>query len=205
MPKKSNLPAVVHDHFRKANVLHGYVEKELGEARDHALEIGDELLAAKKAIPHGGWENECERLFDGSARTARFYMQFSHDMGALPKRQRTPLLFLEGTLDGAAKAARKLAKPKPPSKPKPPPPPDILDVDSEPVDDPPEETPLKPPDGQHEPPEEDAMESHGSQDEPGTVLQKRVATLAADWRREFPDEPACLARIVIGNLIEDWE
>lgn len=133
MSKKSNLPVEVHDHFRKANVLHGYVEEDLGKAQDHALELGDELLAAKKAVPHGRWEDECERFFDPSARTARFYMQFARDMGALPKRQRTAVLMLEGTLDGAAKAAKKAAKPTAAT-------PtggeqlEPIDVDSEPVD-----------------------------------------------------------------------
>lgn len=148
MPKKSNLPAVVHDHFRKANKLHTYVEKELGEARNHALEIGAELLAAKKAVPHREWETECKRLFDGSLRSARFYMRFAKDMGALPKTAASAVLMIEGTLDGAAKAAR-AANPKPsskPSAPKPKPDPPI-DADSEPVDDKPpaEETPEPPP------------------------------------------------------------
>ncbi len=122
MPKREQLPQVVHDHFRKANVLHTYVEKELGEARNHALEIGQELLAAKKAIPHGGWEDECERLFDGSLRGARFYMGFAKDIQALPKTATVAVLMLEGTLVGAAKAARAATKPKPAVKPKPSPP-----------------------------------------------------------------------------------
>lgn len=128
MPKKSNLPIEVHDHFRKANVLHGYVTTELGEASQHALETGQELLAAKKAIPHGGWETECNRLFDGSDRTARSYMQFAKNMDALPKRQKSAVLLLEGSIDGAAKAAKKAAKPKPPK-----PQAEPIDVDSDPV------------------------------------------------------------------------
>lgn len=134
MPKKPNLPMVVHDHFRKANKLHTYVEKELGEARNHALEIGAELLAAKKAVPHREWETECKRLFDGSLRSARFYMAFARDFGKLKTAGKAAVLMLEGTLEGAAKAAR-AANPKPPSKPKSPPPPvPPIDVDSEPVD-----------------------------------------------------------------------
>ena len=135
MAKTPNLPAVVHDHFRKANKLHGYVEKELGEARDHALETGQELEAAKKAIPPGSWEDECGRLFDGSPRTARFYMAFARDLGKLSKTAQSAVLMLEGTLQGAVKAVKEAAKP---AKPKPTPPkPDAepIDVDSEPVDD----------------------------------------------------------------------
>lgn len=146
MAKKSNLPTEVHDHFRKANVLHTYVEEHLGEAKKHALDIGQELSAAKKSLPHGRWEDECNRLFDGSARTARFYMEFARNMDALPKRQRTPLLMIEGSIEGAAKAAKAAANPKP-AKPKPAPLPETLqpdydapdtapiDVDSEAVED----------------------------------------------------------------------
>lgn len=115
MAKKSNLPAEIHDHFRKANALHGYVQESLGEAMKHALEMGQELLAAKKAIPHGRWEDECDRLFDGSARTAQFYMRFAKDVLALPKAHHGALLMLEGTLKGVAKAAKDAAKPPAPA------------------------------------------------------------------------------------------
>jgi len=121
MAKKENLPMEVHDHFRKANVLHGYVEKSLGEATKHALETGQELLAAKKLAPHGSWEDECKRLFDGSIRTAQFYMQFTRDVSSLPKAQKSAVLLLEGTLDGAAKAAKRAANPPKPKTPPPPP------------------------------------------------------------------------------------
>ncbi len=114
MSKKSNLPIEVHDHFRKANILHTYVQKSLGEATKHALETGQELLATKSVIPHGGWETECERLFDGSLRTAQFYMTFAKDFGQLKSAQKSALLMLEGSLDGAAKAARNAVKPPPP-------------------------------------------------------------------------------------------
>ncbi len=126
---KTPLSIAVHDHFRKANILHGYVQEHLGEARNHALEIGQELLAAKKAIPHGGWEDECDRLFDGNSRTARFYMLFAKDMGALPKTASVAVLMVEGTLTGAAKAARVAVNPpkpkKPPASPPKPPPTDL--------------------------------------------------------------------------------
>lgn len=143
MAKKSNLPAVVHDHFRKANILHTYVVKSLGEATAHALETGQELSAAKKLIPHGGWETECGRLFDGSPRTAQFYMAFTRDFGQLKSAGKSALLMLEGTLDGAAKAAKKATKPKakPPTTP-PKPAAEPIDVPSEPVDE--EETPEPP-------------------------------------------------------------
>ena len=131
MPKKSNLPMKIHEHFRKANILHKYVSEHLGLARNHALETGQELLAAKQSIPHGRWEDECKRLFDGSARTARFYMQFAKHMGALPKTAHHAVLMLEGTLDGAAKAAKKATKPKPPKHQ--PDPDKPINVESEPV------------------------------------------------------------------------
>ncbi len=134
MAKREPLPAEIHDHFAKANVLHKYVQDDLGEAAKHALETGEYLMAAKLAVPHGSWESECDRLFDGSARLARSYMQFATNMSALPKRQTRAILMLEGTLDGAAKAAKNAANPKPP-KPEPAEEPDEpIDVDSEPVD-----------------------------------------------------------------------
>lgn len=123
MAKSPGLPMEVHDHFRKANALHGYVQSSLGDATKHALETGQELLAAKKETPPGRWEEECERLFDGSVRTAQFYMSFAKNISALPKAQASALLLLEGTLEGAAKAAKKATNPKPkpsPAKPKPP-------------------------------------------------------------------------------------
>jgi len=142
---KSNLPIEVHDHFRKANILHTYVLKDLDEAAKHALETGQELLAAKSAVPHGSWEDECTRLFDGSLRTAQFYMQFTKDMGSITKAQNSSLLMLEGTLDGAAKAARKAAIAaggKPAPKPSPPaqPPPQSGDPFDEPAREPQPET-----------------------------------------------------------------
>lgn len=106
MAKKESLTIVAHDHFRKANVLHGYVQEHLGEATKHALETGKELIAAKSEVPHGKWEIECERLFDGSLRNAQFYMQFARDFSRLKSASKSALLMLEGTLQGAAKAAR---------------------------------------------------------------------------------------------------
>ena len=126
---REQLPAEVHEHFRKANILHTYVEKNLGEARNHALETGQELMAAKGCIPHGRWEDECKRLFDGSPRTAQFYMAFARDFGKLKSAAKSALLMLEGTLDGAAKAAKAAANPKPPK----PNPDEPIDVESEPV------------------------------------------------------------------------
>ena len=120
---KSNLPIEVHDHFSKANLLHGYFVKSLGECKEHALETGKELLAAKSAVPHGSWESECERLFNGSLRNARFYMSFAKDMLALPKGQASAVLLLESTLEGAAKAAKDANRGNTPPKPTPPPPP----------------------------------------------------------------------------------
>lgn len=108
---KHTLPIEIHDKFRQCNVLHGYVESNLNEAAKYALELGQLLIEAKQAIPHGRWETECDRLFDGSATTARFYMRFARDISALPKQRATAVLFLEGTLEGAAKAAKKAAQP----------------------------------------------------------------------------------------------
>ena len=121
METELTLPAEVTEHFAKANKLHAYVQESLGEATKHALETGRELLAAKKAIPHGRWEGKCTKLFDGSLRLAQFYMRFATDFGQLKSAEKPALLMLEGTLDGAAKAARKAAAeaggkqpPKPP-------------------------------------------------------------------------------------------
>ena len=114
MPKKHTIPSVVHDHFQKANLLHTYVQKSTGEAITHALATGLELLQAKDAIPHGGWESECGLLFDGSLRTAQFYMQFAKHYSKLKSAEKSALLMLEGTLEGAAKAAKQAASPPKP-------------------------------------------------------------------------------------------
>jgi hypothetical protein len=117
---KHNLPIEVHDHFQKSNMLHGYFMDSLKTGIPHAVEAGRELLAAKACLPHGRWEEECERLFDGSARQARFYMQLSKALDALPKRQKNAILYLETTLEGALQAATKAAgshKPKKQDKP----------------------------------------------------------------------------------------
>ncbi len=129
-------------------MLHGYIEKTLVEASKQALELGQELLAAKKATPPGGWEEACERLFTPSPRTAQRYMQFAKHMEALPKTTNCRILFLEGTFDGAAKAAKKAAKPKPP-KPKPDEP---INVDFEPADEPEEPAKKKPKPPKNKPP-----------------------------------------------------
>ena len=106
----SKLPDAAYDHFRKANALHGYVLSSLADATEHALKAGEELQAAKSTVPHGGWEHECSNRFDGSLRTAQFYMQFYRHVSALPKAQASALLVLEGTLEGAAKAAKNAIK-----------------------------------------------------------------------------------------------
>ena len=112
---KTTLPIEVHDHFSKANTLHSYVQKSTGEAIKHALATGLELTQAKAAVPHGRWESECERLFDGSLRTAQFYMQFATHYSKLKSAQKSALLLLEGTLEGAAKAAKQAASPPKPA------------------------------------------------------------------------------------------
>jgi len=148
---KHNLPVAIHDHFQKANLLHGYFLRGLQENIPHALEAGQHLMAAKDAIPHGRWESECERLFDGSLRTAQFYIQFTRNMEALPKSAGRALLLVETTLKGAAKAAKAAANPASESKPKPKPahaPPkatagdsdDFEDLDSEHLEDAPPQT-----------------------------------------------------------------
>jgi len=129
MAKKSNLPIEAHDHFRKANALHTCVQVHVGEAVKHALETGQELMLAKGAVPHGRWEVECDRLFDGSLRTAQFYMQFAKNCSKLKSAQKTAILFLESTLDGAAKAAKKATQPDP--APRPPQEPELI-VEPEP-------------------------------------------------------------------------
>ena len=109
MPETS-LSVEVLDQFRKANVLHTYVQSHLSDAVKHAVEVGQLLLDAKSRVPHGRWESECDRLFDGSLRTAQFYMRLAKDLKALPKAQEFGVLYLESTIEGAAKAARKAAE-----------------------------------------------------------------------------------------------
>ena len=146
---KHNLPVEIHDLFGKANKLHGYVKEHLGEALQFALEAGEFLMAAKLAVPHGKWEAECERLFDGKLRTAQRYMQFAKHLGAIPKAHARALLMHEGTLEGAVKAAKKAAKPDPPE-PEPDEPADDdsdepIDAEFEPADEPEEPEEEAPP------------------------------------------------------------
>ena len=105
------VPADALDHFRKANVLHQYTREHLNSAVKFALQAGQELLLAKEATPHASWGTQCEKLFDGSARTAQFYMQFASDIEKLPKAQATALLTSESSLERAAKAAKTAARP----------------------------------------------------------------------------------------------
>lgn len=167
---KSNLPIEVHDHFSKANMLHTYVQKDLGEATKHALETGKELLLAKSAIPHGRWEDECGRLFNGSLRTAQFYMQFAKNMMALPKAQSSSLLFLEGTLESAAKAARAAARGN----------------DAPKLEGPPQPEPevLEEPE-----PEYDASEDFDDSDSPESDGEVAVDTKTATGNGKKPDKP----------------
>jgi hypothetical protein len=139
MAKKPGLPVDVHDHFRKANILHGYTVEHWTKGAETALEAGQELLAAKKSTPPGRWEEECSRLFEPSLRTAQRYMLLAKRMDALPKTTQLAVLFLEGTLDGAAKAAKTATNPKPSPPKRQPDPDEPIDVDSEPVDNEPEE------------------------------------------------------------------
>ncbi len=118
MASKQTLAVEIHDHFRKAIILDGYAMEHASETLKYALQVGEELLAAKALIPHGGWVDACKRLFEPSLRKAEGYMRLSRNMNALPKSQKAAILFLENTLEGAAKAAKKAAKPDPP-KPKP--------------------------------------------------------------------------------------
>ena len=48
-----------------------------GKAIDHAMRCGDLLTEAKAGCRHGGWQGWLEENFEGSARTARGYMQIA--------------------------------------------------------------------------------------------------------------------------------
>jgi hypothetical protein len=233
MAKKSNMPAVVHDHFRKANKLHTYVQEELGGATKHALEIGIHLLAAKKAVPHGSWEAECDRLFDGSLRTAQFYMQFTRDFGKIKTAEKSALLMLEGSLKGAAEADRRLvrpAKPKPKPATPPPEPDEPIDVESEPVDEDagiahcPNCSRNQPVDDDgdcavcrepkiietssqpiHEPAGDEVTNEPEAADSAGTRLKDALEEVIADWRECHPDAPSCLVGGILESLAVTWE
>jgi len=109
----SHLSREAYGHFQEANHFHGQVTKHVGDAVDCALRTGRALLAAKKAVPHGRWTAECERLFHGSARTARFYMEFAKRVSAIPQWQSAAMTLLEGSLKGAAEAAKLVATQSP--------------------------------------------------------------------------------------------
>lgn len=159
MAKTPNLPAEVHDHFAKANVLAGYLKEHFGKSVQYALEIGEHLLAAKASTPPKQWEETCGRIFELSLRQARFCMQLKRNLNALPETAGNAVLYLESTLEGAsramAKAAKQAAKPDPPKPDEPAPPPaddevdESIDAEFEPADEseePEEEAPPAKPD-----------------------------------------------------------
>ena len=157
MASKQTLPVEIHDHFRKATILDGYAMEHASETLKYALQVGEELLAAKALIPHGGWVDACKRLFEPSLRKAEGYMRLSRNMNALPKSQKAAILFLENTLEGAAKAAKKAAKPDPPK----PDPDEPIDAEFEPADEPEEDAEEAPlPDDPEEESIQDIVANH---------------------------------------------
>ena len=58
-----------------ANEAYADARRHIGAACNQALEGGRALLAAKKKISHGEWDNWLRDNFQGSARTARAWMQ----------------------------------------------------------------------------------------------------------------------------------
>lgn len=56
---------------------HAAVNGAMGTAYQHALDIGDALIAAKAAIKHGQWLDWLKRECDLSERTARRYMEIA--------------------------------------------------------------------------------------------------------------------------------
>lgn len=78
---------------------------------DHAHAADDTLLQAKEQSPHGEFQDWLRDNFQGSARTARLYMQISRNWQALEgKRQRAATLSLR-------QAAGLISPPKPTSPP----------------------------------------------------------------------------------------
>lgn len=73
------LATELNHHFRSA-------EQHARSAVEHALEAGRLLTEAKALIDHGGWGRWLEDNFEGSARTARAWMQLHRERDKLETR-----------------------------------------------------------------------------------------------------------------------
>lgn len=72
----------------QANRHHAEAQNKARQAVEHALASGRALSEAKAQLPHGGWADWLDAHFDGSARTARSYMNAASRFDALPEAKR---------------------------------------------------------------------------------------------------------------------
>ncbi|WP_339908275.1 DUF3102 domain-containing protein [Symmachiella dynata] len=85
---------------------HRECESALKAGLDKANRVGELLLEAKQAVPHGGWSAWVEENCEFSLRTAQTYMRINREFPTLSKAQRVAHLPLR-------EAADLLAEPKP--------------------------------------------------------------------------------------------
>ena len=79
----SNVAPVLDDLAERINEEHREVESVFKTAVDHALKVGELLLEAKEAAPHGGWLPWVEANCSFSKRTAQAYMRLAREMPKL--------------------------------------------------------------------------------------------------------------------------
>lgn len=82
------------------NENHRLAQKSAGDAIERAVLAGELLCRWKELLTHGKFEVFVEKHFDGSARTARMYMQAAKGLNALPKRQSSAVLLTEDSMAG---------------------------------------------------------------------------------------------------------
>ena len=81
------------------NAEHRLCLEAAGAAFKHAVRCGDLLIEAKSNCDHGEWTSWLQDHFDGSARSARSYMQVASNRELIEsKRQSSAVLSVDGAL-----------------------------------------------------------------------------------------------------------
>jgi len=91
---------------RDAIAKHAQVTAQVFQALDIALEIGDLLLAAKKKVKHGDWQNWIKENMSWSVRMAQSYMELARNRRVLNKVRKTQCISFM-TISDALKLVRK--------------------------------------------------------------------------------------------------
>jgi hypothetical protein len=108
VPKTLSDPEVECLKLKKEiNENHRLAQKAAGDAVERAVLTGELLAQWKELLPHGKFEAFVETHFDGSARTARLYMQAAKELRSLSKRQSSAVLATEDSMAGLLSRLKK--------------------------------------------------------------------------------------------------